>query len=149
MVPSKQNSCPVSYQTLVDDPALIRRMQKGEHSKEAVHGQTHKTPPGDPDLVILCHIQLQGRSHLTRIKVTMVTPHLRTPVSEESTDTISSLSHSYAKPSAVFLGTVKVTATTRAIFYILFLTEEPKGRLPTSPADNSSSSSILPRQNWL
>ena len=78
MVLSKQNSCPISYQTLVDDLALVQRQQKGEHSKEAVHGQTHKTRPGDAALVILRHIQLQGGSFLTRIKVTMVTPQIST-----------------------------------------------------------------------
>lgn len=78
MVLSKQNSCPVSYQALVDDFALIQRLQKGERSKEAVRRQTHRTPPGDSALVILCDVQLQGGSLLTRIKVTMVTPQIRT-----------------------------------------------------------------------
>lgn len=58
MVLSKQNCCFVAYQPLVNDLTMAQRLQKAEHSKDAVHGQTHETPPGGSALVILCDFQL-------------------------------------------------------------------------------------------
>lgn len=67
------------------------------------------------------HALCQGGSFLTRTEVTL--PRPGPSASEESTDTLNSLSHKKKHQNLL-------PATTRAAFYTLLLTGEPKGNLP-------------------